>query len=402
MPLIVRPRRGALRVRRCATIVASLMVLLAMPMAIFGASLAGDAEIQGYVWHDWDGDSIREDGEPILGNVLIVLATPEGVVVRSARTDQAGLYQLTGLSAGSYALFETDPLGYGSTTPNLKAIKLEDGEKEEIDFGDILSLIGCFRRVDGYVWHDVDGDGERDADEDPIPNVPVRVIDLKGDIAGITLSDERGSYALKSLPPERYQVLLEPPATYPLSPTPLHWGIDLRGCQPGIIDFGLRTRAEMTMSEQLPQPVAWATSLQITTAPPGILTQKSLFAAGGKREGTSSVSGTIWRLDPESGSSSSGREAVEGIRVSLRDESGAAIGEQFSDATGAYRFEGLLWQHYYLTHEPVGDCEPVYSRFWGVVATDASEILIDLENQAHPQAELQLVFLPFAVAAQAR
>ena len=100
----------------------------------FGDMLgASYGTLQGYVYVDEDEDGMRDFGEPALTDVSITLSNGNNTL-----TDAAGFYQFE-LDPGKYDIYELDPPGYTSTTPNLIEDKwvLADSTVQ-VDFGDIL------------------------------------------------------------------------------------------------------------------------------------------------------------------------------------------------------------------------------------------------------------------------
>ncbi|MBC7234762.1 MAG: hypothetical protein H5T69_02890, partial [Chloroflexi bacterium] len=170
------------------------------------------ATVRGLVWQDLDEDGQLTQGEPGLAGALLVLADENGAFLAYTHSGAAGEYRFDNLAPGVYLLFENDPASYGSTTPNKVRIALSPGEVATIDFGDGFFLSGCFRNVAGTVWHDADLDNRQEAGEVGLDGLIVRVVDLAGEVQGLTIS-EQGRYALRNLPAARYHVSFIPLAS---------------------------------------------------------------------------------------------------------------------------------------------------------------------------------------------
>lgn len=89
--------------------------------------------LHGYVYVDDDEDGMRDFGEAGLASVSISLSNGA-----NSLTDGQGYYEFE-LDPGKYDIYELDPTGYTSTTPNL----IEDqwvlaDSTVQVDFGDIL------------------------------------------------------------------------------------------------------------------------------------------------------------------------------------------------------------------------------------------------------------------------
>ena len=372
-----------------------LVVLLASPGdATYHADLA---EIYGYVWHDVNENSLWDAGEPALGSVLIVLTDHAGVLLRLTYTDSQGAYRFSGLAAGDYFVSESDPEGFSSTTANLVAIHLSEGTVANQNFGDTRLLPGCWHAVDGRIWHDVNANGQREETEEALPGVPLRVLDPDYRLVAVTASNLYGFYTVQGLLPERYYVVFDPPAHMPRSIMPLHWGVDLRGCIPPVIDLGLQPSSGITRSHS-----SSGDTLGLRNIPMNRWGRPSLSGTQlTEGEGNSTVSGTVWLLEPATGGLAARRKAAPGVRLTLKDaRSGQIVAEQRSDSQGRYRFDALAgWRAYYLIQETIDGYEPVLSAYWGVAVTDECEVIIHLENRPAPGGRTYHLYLPHAIKA---
>jgi len=84
----------------------------------------------------------------------------------------------------------------------------EDEDDHDVDY---VLVIGWWA---GYTWHDVDGDGIQDPDEEVIPGAVVTLFDDMGNEVASTTSDENGEYIFENLIPGDYQVQIVLPEGY--------------------------------------------------------------------------------------------------------------------------------------------------------------------------------------------
>ena len=179
----------------------------------------GTGSIGDTVWFDTDGDGVQDAGETGLPDIDItvvgagfdgVLDTADDLVFETT-TGSDGGYVVDGLPAGPYRVtvdekslganleptFDLDG-GMDHTTE----LTLGDGEdRDDADFGyEGLGTIG------DVVWHDEDGDGEKDADEPGIPGVTVELLDADGNVIDSTTTAKDGSYLFVDVPFGDYQV----------------------------------------------------------------------------------------------------------------------------------------------------------------------------------------------------
>jgi hypothetical protein len=135
------------------------------PPLLASASEPGCAGmISGIVWHDANGNGIREAGETSLSGVTLKLLDGDGVLVATSSSDFFGLYGFVGLCAGDYVIevdestlpqgFEPAPCNVGDddTIDNDCSgapVTLADDESTStnVDFGYVQAVSG---RRDGY------------------------------------------------------------------------------------------------------------------------------------------------------------------------------------------------------------------------------------------------------------
>jgi type II secretory pathway pseudopilin PulG len=149
--------------------------------------------IRGTVYDDLDGDGTLGAGDTGLPNVLLSLDTGE-----QTHTNDGGIYEFV-VPVGSYAVVETDPETYRSTTANsVDADILASGDTVTVDFGDAINPSSG--TLEGYVFDDGDMDGVRDHGDGGLSNVTLTVSN------GDSTSTDASGYYKFSLSPGTYSV----------------------------------------------------------------------------------------------------------------------------------------------------------------------------------------------------
>lgn len=101
--------------------------------------LPNSGHIGGVVFHDLDGDGIRDEGEPGLSAAIADLLAPEGGLIAQFTTAADGAFSFRNVTAGAYRLQETDPPGYTSPpSSNFVDFTLLAGATFLFDFPDTL------------------------------------------------------------------------------------------------------------------------------------------------------------------------------------------------------------------------------------------------------------------------
>lgn len=166
--------------------------------------------INGNVYKDIDRDGTRDPEDTPIGGVVIELYE-NGVLVGTTTTDADGNYSFTNLPSGDYTIRQTQPDGYGSSTPNEVTINLTPGVEQSVDFGETVSSIA------GHVFVDANNDGIRQAGEAPIIGVVVTLTGTDDAGAAVTrtaTTNALGEWVIDDLKSGTYQLVETQPDGY--------------------------------------------------------------------------------------------------------------------------------------------------------------------------------------------
>ncbi len=93
--------------------------------------------IAGQVFEDFNANGERDEGEPLLSNVLVTLRGEKDSLVIRRITNEYGRFEFRDLAPGRYTLTEINPEGYPlSTTPDEVDVLIEGPMPVEVHFGD--------------------------------------------------------------------------------------------------------------------------------------------------------------------------------------------------------------------------------------------------------------------------
>ena len=130
------------------------------------AAWTGTGTVSTVSYVDFNMNGQHDAGEPLLEGWTIQLYREiDGVrtLIATGITDENGLVDFDGLSAGTYRVGEIKPLGWYATTPMWHSFSLETDESRSFAFGQIKLPI-----VIGHVYHDDDADQVFDPEEQPL------------------------------------------------------------------------------------------------------------------------------------------------------------------------------------------------------------------------------------------
>ena len=306
--------------------------------ANFGIQETGT--ITGNVSEDTTGDGIANTP---LDDVTVQLYTDpngdgdpsDGVFVDSTTTDASGDYSFTDLVRGDYVVVEIDPADYKSIadgddqTPgdpggdaanaaaplgeldNLVPVGLAAGETDaDNNFVDIITA-----SVEGTVWLDEDLDGIFDTEETGITGVTVQLLD-GATVVATTVTDANGDYSFEDVTPGTYDVNVIDGADTPLENLDNTAGV-------GGID---------------PKSVTVNAGDMIVDVDFGYIPEPNEGAIGDR----------VWADADSDGVQDPGEAGIEGVVLTLLDNTGATVGTTTTNANGDYLFTGVPFGEDYV------------------------------------------------------
>ncbi len=164
-----------------------------------------------------------DPANPPLPGVTIELLDATGSVISTTHTDAKGEYSFDNLPPATYGVREIQPQGYfdgktdqgsagGNVTNNLVTeIELISGvHAVHYDFCEIPPAELC-----GFVYVDMNNNGQKEAGESGIAGVTVELLDPNGQPTGVTaVTDATGAYCFVGLRPGTYGVSESQPGGY--------------------------------------------------------------------------------------------------------------------------------------------------------------------------------------------
>tara|TARA_R110002049_G_scaffold2750_2_gene21366 strand:+ start:63783 stop:68864 length:5082 start_codon:yes stop_codon:yes gene_type:complete len=290
------------------------------------------SEISGNVYNDADGDCVFDANESGIASVRVELYDSAGDLVASTQTDANGNYRFTNLSAGTYLVREMQPAGWlqGSQSAG------SHGGDDSVD--DVISMIpvGWGERLTNYnfcelepssisgsVFVDTNDDCLRDAEEQPLAGVTVRLRGDNGDILRTTATDADGRYVFDGLAPGRYEIEELQPEGY------FHGGQSLGDGGGEILGpdhlavtlFAGRDVSEYNFCELAP----------------------------------ASITGGVWEETDLNQSFDPGDIPIAGVMIDLIDSSGDLVATTTTGTNGQYIFDSLAPGVYSVReHQPDG------------------------------------------------
>jgi len=193
-------------------------------MIVLQAQVA--AEITGVVFNDANHNGVRNSTETGIPGVTVWLDDSRSVV-----TGANGMYAFAITTPGTYRVEETDPPGYGSTTPDTLLIQVASGLVYRADFGDAL-LAAATYPVTGAVFADANRNGVMDSGETGISGVTVT---LDGSLNVATNALGKYAFAPSALGPHALEAAA-PAGLEPTTPDSVDFNLTAAGV---VVNFGM-------------------------------------------------------------------------------------------------------------------------------------------------------------------
>ncbi|MEI6210197.1 MAG: SdrD B-like domain-containing protein [bacterium] len=169
--------------------------------------------IAASVWHDQNGNGVRDAGEPGLSNVTVNLLNLSSNVLFTTRTDASGMYAFASLAPAAYLLQFLPPGGFVFTVPDaggdnsITNSAANPASGESVPFMllpkqvDVMHHAGLYlpARVFGYAFVDQNTNSVFDGGDRLATNLTVR-LQGQGQVLA-TATDATGQYQFTGLAP---------------------------------------------------------------------------------------------------------------------------------------------------------------------------------------------------------
>ena len=265
------------------------------------------ATISGTVFLDANANGTLDNSEAGLPGVTVTLKDGDGNIIGTVTTASDGTYSFMNLPAGPYSIVETQPNGYGTSTAITLPFTLPLAGLTGENFGVTTSSIA------GSVYVDTNNNGTRDASENGISGVIVKLTGTDAKNAPVSLTATTasdGSYSFTGLLSGTYTVTESQPSQY-------SQGINAVGTAGGAISFDVTSAVAL---------------------PAGNNSTGYLFGERG-----ASITGTVYV------NSTTGQETIPNAVLTLKTPDGQVIGTTTSGPDGTYSFTNLPSGSYTVT-----------------------------------------------------
>ncbi len=299
-------------------------------------------DIRGNVWLDSDG-SLDRNNESGLEGVQVLLFDCEGNEVARTLTDDDGNYSFAPIAAGSYyiQINGIDNLSFGiggdSNFDNSngegtsECFRLTPGETMIYNF----AFLPTFSSIGNFVWFDENSNGVQDNSETGLADIELNLLDASGAVVGTEITSPEGLYRFENVRPGQYSIEITNAKDYQAT---TYQGSDVDTDSDLLEDGSLTSRIIDVVAGQEYNNIDFGL-IREDVAPTGAL--GGIVFDDLNDDGV--LNGTDIRL--------------EGVEVTLYNESNDIVGTTNTDASGVYSFTGLAEGSYYVQFELLGTYE---------------------------------------------
>jgi uncharacterized repeat protein (TIGR01451 family) len=296
-----------------------------------------ESTVSGYVFTDQNNDGNRSDGIGIQSQSIRITGTDDlgNAVDETVTTDANGFYQFTGLrpsNATGYTITQVNqPAGrldgidtvgtQGGTLGNdqfTEVVITSDTAGSENNFAELRP-----NSLEGFVYNDRDDDGVKDAGEEGIALVSMRLTgtDDRGNDIDVTVqTDSNGRYEFTNLRPSNVT------------------GYTITQSQPATWNDGKHADGSLSNGDDSTDNVISGIDV----------VENDLGTEYNFGERGATIAGTVYMDDNRDGTQQAGETTgIETIRIELYDSTGTNLLEfTTTDANGNYTFENLAADDY--------------------------------------------------------
>ncbi|GAA3431444.1 SdrD B-like domain-containing protein [Kutzneria kofuensis] len=296
-------------------------------------------QLGDYVWVDTNRNGLQDNGEAAVQGVTATLKNDQGTTLGTTATDANGKYLFDNLADGTYQVcFDLAKLpakvgGYQLTQANAAGHNGTDSAADPSTSCTTTTTLGTGKRQDltldaglvpptnklgDFVWLDSNKNGIQDGGE---PGVPGVTVTLKG-TAYKTTTDVDGKYLFDELPDGTYT------ACFDVSTAPAQY-------------VGFTLTKPNAANHNGTDSTADAATKCAAPATLGPDKRQDLTLDAGLVSPPNKLGDFVWVDTNKNGIQDGGEPGVQGVPVTVKDNSGKVVGTATTDADGKYVVDNL-------------------------------------------------------------
>ena len=289
--------------------------------------------ISGVIWEDRDADRARDEEEALLPGVEVALMNGSGRnILRTAVTDEHGVFTFSNMRPGEYMLRVGAPEGYVFSGELATGLLSVQEVRDRRAYSYTFALLGGVRvdnigyglytqgTISGRLWQDADFDAVMAESEEGLRGAVLTLLDESGETAAKLTSQRSGEFAFEGLMPGAYTLHVELGEGYVFTRVQGESLIEETGKHTAQLDLGT-----LGMGETIE-------GINIGALKPAV------------------VGGVIWYDGDDDGRRQVDDQGMTNLIVTLTSEEDGSSYIAMTDEKGGYRFEDVLPGAYRLAY----------------------------------------------------
>jgi hypothetical protein len=281
------------------------------------------------VWYDKNANGIHDTNETGVENIIVRLYDTQDTLISTTKTASNGKYLFSGLSPSSYYVQFEISSEYRISPQGKGVDNTKDSDGDLSGKTALVSLVGGATNLSldlgiyqlpslgDTVWDDDNKNGIQDFTEQGVVGVEVKLFkDCIGDVIARQVTDKNGKYVFEDLLPASYCV--------EFSNLPI--GYEITEKEQG----GNDTKDSDVNADGKTDTFALDDGVNNMSIDLGIFKDK-----------LSNIGDTVWYDDNKNGVQDPTEFGVNGVKVTLYDNTGTVVDTTVTDAKGTYLFRDL-------------------------------------------------------------